>query len=146
MPKILGTKKTIENYQLDENPDSPTFQVVYSSSNINRWAKELSGLEDQAAKLREENATGEREEDAIIQDITAINRKIISTMAGEDAYQRILAYMGQGLPESECALALSDITGSLAIELSDRIFANKALNADKYIRDKHAKAAPVNVL
>lgn len=138
MSLSLSVKRQYEVIRLSDDADSPEFVLDFSDSNIRKWStlykqvspdiEALQGCTEMTAEVSER--------------IARCFEVFIGGLVGNDAYLKIVQYLGGGRPASDINLGMAAVFSGLAGILSEKANAAKQITSAKYLRE----AAPADIL
>jgi hypothetical protein len=132
----LNVHKVREEIRLNDEPDSPVYELLFKDSEIDRIFKQCREFEARAVKLKDKIIAASPDEEKVLKkQLTAALKDGIELFLGPKAYKEIVAYIGDGLPASEISYELSSILAYLAVRLYERVQNTQLNEARKYMRD-----------
>ena len=90
-------------------------------------------------------AVDEADADALTDEVVALQKGVISTVIGEQGYEDILAYMGDGEPVDprEHTVTIGDVMAALSVWVHRHCASSGIQDADAYFeRTKHERPTP----
>jgi hypothetical protein len=136
--RTLGVRRQYQDVRLSDDPDSPTFRIDLTDSNLRGWMQAWNGA---VADMAEAGYTEDMGLDALTPELSLAManafKAVITAVTGAAKYDEILGWVGGGAAAEDCTLSMADVFGAIGDVLMEQMAAlnerNKAA-ADKYLR------------
>lgn len=137
---VIGLSKARQRIRLSDEPDSPEFVLDLTSTALGKNLTAMVGLARRYVEIseRREAAAEEGNEHAIVaalRDTAEVYRGIITIMLGKDAWEQVLAYVGDGEPIEleEASIAIAPLAGWLLNRFNEILGVTRRKAAAKYL-------------
>lgn len=149
MSTILKINKAVEKIIIptDDDQEDIVLQVFTDDKNIELTLHQVGNAMDRFAALNKKLETAENEEDtAKAQEAMArLFKRTISAIVGEDGWNTILTYIGDGKPAdpAQNILTLGEVFAALVTWLYDHCTSKQLRNAGVYFQKEQKNAKKV---
>ncbi len=137
MAAVIGVKRAVQEIALDDSPDSPVFTLDLSDKAIARDFERIARLYGSMVALSDGMKSDEDYTVGRQMALASIERKIITAILGEDAYEAIIGYVACGKPAHECNLILLPLLEYLFAQVKDVVTANDSAAVRKYLGSRN---------
>lgn len=143
MDKIIGLKKAVRTFALDESEDSPVYTLDLTDKGIaaklHAVARQQAEFADLGERLR--SCKDDEEAERLLAKTAELYEGVISVLLGKKAYEEIVEYVGGGSDASDVNMALTPLVVYLLSEVVETVAANDLAASAKYLRGRDAVAA-----